>query len=384
MAEKRDYYEVLGVDKSADEKEIKKAFRKIAKQYHPDLNPDDAEAEAKFKEANEAYAVLSDSEKRQKYDQFGHAGVDGQGFDYSNFGAWEDLGDIFSDFFGGFGGGFGGGFTSSSRARAANAPRAGRNTQYSLSLSFMEAAFGAEKTIEINQRDVCDTCEGSGAKDGTSAKACSRCNGSGTVQERRQSLLGMVIQTAICPECSGKGKVIPNPCPDCQASGVRFKRKKLTVSIPAGINTGEVLTLRQQGEPGENGGPKGNLYIQITVQKHDVLERQGYDTFCVVPVTFAQAALGAEIDIPTIDGNVKYTIKEGTQAGDMITLKDKGIKHVNRENMRGDHFATIDVEVPRNLNKQQKELLKAFDDATEKSNYTKNENFFDKIKNLFS
>ena len=303
MAEKkRDYYEVLGVSRDADEAELKKAYRKTAKKYHPDLHPDDKEAEAKFKEANEAYAVLSDPEKRKRYDQFGHAGVDGQGFDPSDFGfgGFGDLGDIFSDL---FGAGFGG--RTSSRA---NGPVRGRDLRYRMDLEFMEAAFGTSKTINVSLDDTCETCKGSGAKPGTEVKTCGRCHGTGEVSERQQSVFGMMMTTRPCPECHGKGKIITEPCPSCGGRGRKRRNKSLTVNIPAGIDTGESLTLRGEGEPGLNGGPNGNIYLEIRVKPHEVLRREGSNTFVTVPVTFAQAALGAEIEIPTIDGPQKYKI----------------------------------------------------------------------------
>lgn len=379
MAEqKRDYYEVLGVDRDASQAEIKKAFRKAAKKYHPDLNPDDPDAEAKFKEANEAYSVLSDENKRKQYDRFGHAGANGQGFDFQDF----DFSSIFDDLFGGspFGSPYG-----RTRTRTnPNAPKRGNDTRYQITIDFMEAAFGANKTIEVNQKDTCSTCKGKGAKPGTSKKTCPRCNGSGYIQEKRQTLLGMSIQTKVCPECDGTGEIIPEPCPDCGGRGVKNKRKSLTVKIPAGINNGEVLTLKEQGEPGQNGGPYGNLYLEIRIRPHEIFTRRGYDTYCEIPVTYAQAALGEEIEIPTIYGNVKYRLKEGTQPGDVITLNNKGIQHVNNEKNKGDHYATIDVEVPTNLSRKQEDLLKQFEDTLDASNYKKKSSFFSKIKNLFN
>lgn len=379
---KRDYYEILGVDKNASDKEIKKAFRQVAKKYHPDLKPDDKEAEAKFKEANEAYSVLSDPEKRKKYDQYGHAGVDGQGFDPSSFAGFGSFEDIFSDFFGGFGG-FGG-FGSSGTGARNNAPRQGNDTRYRISIEFMEAVFGLTKTIEVTQKDTCSTCDGSGAKPGTNVKTCATCNGNGTIQERAQSLFGMSIQTRVCPDCRGNGEIIEDPCVDCNGSGIRNKRKSLTVKVPAGIDNGEVLTLRGQGEPGVNGGPYGNLYLEVMVKPHEIFKRQGYDIYCEVPISFGQAALGAEIEIPTVDGNVKYKINEGTQPGDVITLKGKGVPHVNRDEIRGNHYATIDIEVPTKLSDEQKALIAKFDDETTPENYEKSSSFIDKIKKLFS
>lgn len=382
MAEnKRDYYEVLGVGKDASEKEITKAFHKIAKKYHPDVNPDNPEAEAIFKEANEAYSVLSDQEDRRKYDQFGHAGVNGQGFGGGDaYASWDDINDIFEQFFGGGFGGFGG----SRQQRNPSGPRAGDDTHYSISIQFMEAAFGAEKEVEVSQLDNCEICQGSGATPGTSANTCDVCSGSGVEQRRMSTGFFTQVQTITCTKCSGRGKIIPSPCENCNGNGVKMKRKSLTVKIPAGINTGEVLTLREQGEPGKNGGPHGNMYLRVNVEAHEIFTRQGYDTYCEVPVSFAEAALGQEVEIPTLDGSVTYDLKEGTQSGDVITMRNKGVPHINRENSRGNHYVTIDVEVPKNLTNEQKDLLKEFDSSLSGKNYSKQENFFDRIKNLFN
>ncbi len=377
MADKRDYYEVLGVSKTTSDEELKKAYRKTAKKYHPDLNPDNAEAEAKFKEANEAYAVLSDPDKRKRYDQYGHAGVDGQGFDTSGFGGFsDDLGDIFSQF---FGGGFGG--RSQNRA---NQPTRGQDLRYRIQLDFMEAAFGTKKTINITLDDTCETCHGSGAKPGTEVTTCQTCHGSGQVFETQQSIFGTVQTARPCQTCQGTGKIIKEKCQTCGGKGTKRKSKSLTVNIPAGIDTGESLTLRGEGEPGTNGGPRGNVYLEILIKPHEVLRRDRYNTYCDVPVTFGQAALGAEIEIPTVDGPQKYQLKEGTQPGDVITLKGKGIPYINRNNVRGDAFATIDLEVPRKLSDEQKRLILEFDKSTSSTNYSKREGFFDKLKSLFN
>ncbi len=376
MAEKRDYYEVLGVGKQATDDELKKAYRKTAKKYHPDLNPDNPEAEAKFKEVNEAYAVLSDPDKRKRYDQYGHAGVDGQGFDTSGFGGFsDDLGDIFSQF---FGGGFGG------RSQTRNSPTRGQDIRYRIQLEFMEAVFGAKKSINITIDDTCETCNGTGAKPGTEVKTCQTCHGSGQVYETQQSIFGTVQTARTCPTCQGTGQIIEQKCQTCGGKGTRRKTKNLTVTIPAGIDNGESLTLRGEGEPGQNGGPRGNVYLEVQIKPHDVFRRERYNTYCEVPVTFAQAALGAEIEIPTVDGPVKYQLKEGTQPGDVITLKGKGVPYINRNNVRGDAFATIDLEVPRKLSDEQKRLIQEFDDSTSSSNYSKREGFFDKLKSLFN
>ncbi len=380
-SQKRDYYEILGIDKSASEREITKAFHKIAKKHHPDVNPDNPESEEIFKEANEAYSVLSDPEQKKKYDQFGHAGVNNSGYSGGSYQSWDDLNDIFEQFFGGFGG-FGGGFSSSQAS--ATGPQVGRDTHYSINIEFMEAAFGITREVEVQQLDNCEICKGSGATPGTSSDTCDVCNGSGVERRRVQSGFFTQVQTIQCTKCNGRGKIIPNPCEKCNGGGVVRKRKSLTVKIPAGINTGEVLTLREQGEPGKNGGPHGNMYLKINVKEHELFTRQGYDTYCEVPISYAQAALGEEVQIPTIDGEVTYDLKEGTQPGDVITIKNKGIPHVNRENSRGNHYVTIDVEVPTRLSNEQKDLLRAFDTSVTGKNYSKQENFFDKIKNLFN
>ena len=379
MAEKRDYYEVLGVAKSATAEDIKKAYRKQAKQYHPDLHPNDKEAEAKFKEVNEAYSVLSDDQKRKQYDTFGHAGADGQGFGgFGGFGGQGfdiDLDDIFSSF---FGGGFGGG------QRRQSGPQRGADLKYRMNLEFMEAAFGTEKTIDITKNESCGVCNGSGAEPGTSVETCPTCHGSGTVQERHQSLFGTVMTTKTCQNCHGKGKVIKEPCSNCHGAGRERRSKKLKVKVPAGINEGEALTLRGEGEAGINQGPYGDLYVEISVRPHAVFTRRGYNTYAEIPITFPQAALGGEIEVPTIDGPVKYDLREGTQPGDVITLRNKGIPVVNRQNQRGDHLVTIQLEVPTSLNKDQKELLQTFESTTNSRNYKKRQSFFDKIKDIFT
>lgn len=374
MADKRDYYEILGVSKGASDDELKKAYRKQAKKYHPDLNPDNKEAEAKFKEANEAYAVLSDPDKRRRYDQFGHGGVDGQGFDTSGFSGFEDLSDLFGDLFG-----FGGG----SRSRAKR-PMRGRDITYRITLEFMEAVFGTEKTIEVTLSDICSTCNGDGAKPGTSHRTCGRCHGSGTIQTQQQTLFGTMMSQTTCPECNGAGTIIDEKCTTCHGSGRERKTKSLNIKVPAGINNGEALTLRGEGEPGVNGGPRGNIYVEVHVKRHEILRREGYNTYVTIPITFAQAALGGTIEIPTVDGNVSYELKEGTQPNDVITLKGKGIPYINRNNIRGDAFATIDLEVPHKLNEQQKQMILDFDAGLSTRNYNKREGFFTKIKNLFT
>ena len=306
MAEqKRDYYEVLGVNKNATEEELKKAYRQVAKKYHPDLNPGNAEAEAKFKEANEAYAVLSDADKRRKYDQFGHAGVDGNGFGGGGFNYTDmDFSDIFSSI-------FGGGFGGSSRRRSG--PQRGADLRYGMSISFMEAAFGVEKDITIDKEDTCTSCNGSGAQPGTSPETCPTCHGSGRIQQQTQTLFGMTMVTKDCNTCGGRGTIIRTPCAACHGRGRMRIRKTIHVKVPAGVDTGNRLPIRGEGEPGTKGGPYGDLYIEFKVAKHDIFTRTGADTYCEVPISYSQACLGGEIDVPTIDGPMKYTIKEGTQ-----------------------------------------------------------------------
>ena len=377
MAEKRDYYEVLGVQKGASAEEVKKAFRKIAKQHHPDLNPDDKSSEAKFKEANEAYTVLCDDEKRSKYDQFGHAGVDGQGFGGfggGGFGGGFDVNDIFENIFGGFGG------SSNSRKTG---PQRGANLKYRVTLDFLEAAFGLDKEITISKEDTCDTCKGTGAKEGTDAAKCGVCNGTGQVSQRQQTMFGTVMTNKTCNTCGGKGTIIKNPCPSCNGRGKKNKTKTLKVKIPAGINQGEMLTLRGEGEPGIKGGPYGDLYIEVAIKPHTIFQRDGYNTYCEIPVTFPQAALGCDLEVPTIDGNYHYKLKDGTQPGDVLTIKGKGIPHVNRNTVRGDHIFKIIVEVPKNLDQKQKDILKEFDTLSTDKNYQKRGSFFGKIKDIF-
>ena len=359
MAEnKRDYYEVLGVDRGADEATIKKAYRQLAKKYHPDMNPGDKEAEAKFKEATEAYSVLSDAEKRKQYDQFGHAAFDGGaggagGFDFSGM----DMGDIFGDIFGDF---FGGGGRSRS---ANNGPMKGQNVRVSVHLTFEEACFGTEKEIELNIKEDCAKCHGTGAKPGTQPETCSKCGGKGQVVFTQQSLFGVVRNVQACPDCHGTGKIIKDRCPDCGGSGYISRRKKISVSIPAGIDNGQSIRIRDKGEPGINGGPRGDLLVQVIVGRHPIFQRQDYDIYSTAPITFAQAALGAEVRIKTIDGDVMYTVKPGTQTDTRVRLRGKGVPTTRNKQVRGDHYVTLVVQVPTKMNAEQKELLKAFDQA---------------------
>lgn len=361
MADKRDYYEVLGVDRGADDSTIKKAYRQLAKKYHPDTNPGDEEAEKKFKEASEAYAILSDAEKRKQYDQFGHAafengGAGAGGFDFNN------MGDIFSEFFGGgdiFGDLFGGG----GRRRGSNGPMKGANIRASVRIQFEEAAFGCEKELDLTLKDMCTTCNGSGAKPGTSPVTCGKCGGKGQVVMTQQSMFGMIRNVQSCPDCNGTGKVIKEKCTDCRGTGYIAKRKKIQVSIPAGIDNGQSVRIRDVGEPGINGGPRGDLLVEVIVSRHPVFTRQDYNVYSVAPITFAQAALGAEVRIKTIDGDVLYEVKPGTQTDTKVRLRGKGIPSLRNKAVRGDHYVTLVVKVPEKLNDEQKELLRQFDAA---------------------
>ena len=374
MAEKRDYYEVLGIQKGASEDEIKKAYKKLARKYHPDMNPGDKEAEEKFKEVNEANEVLSDPEKKARYDQFGFAGVDpnygagagggayGGGFDFG------DLGDIFGSF---FGGGFGG------QRRNPNAPQRGESIRASVSISFTEAAFGCEKSVTIERSEQCPTCKGSGCAPGTTPEICPDCHGSGTVQTRRQTPMGVFASNGPCRKCGGTGRLIHQPCSDCRGSGAVRKRRTIKVNIPAGIDHGQTISLRGQGGAGKNGGPAGDLLITVMVQPHEIFRRDGVDVFCEAPITFTQAVLGAELEIPTIDGKVKYSIPEGTQTGTVFRLKGKGVPVLNGRG-RGDQYVTVVIETPRSLNKEQKEALRRFSETLGESNYEKRKSFFKK------
>ena len=356
MADKRDYYEVLGVERSASDSELKSAYRKLAKKYHPDMNPGDKEAEAKFKEASEAYGVLSDPDKRRQYDQFGHAAFDGGagggGFDFSGM----DMGDIFGDLFGDF---FGGG-----RSRAqSNGPMKGQNVRHSVRITFEEACFGVEKEIDTNLKEECKSCHGSGAKAGTSPATCSKCGGKGQVVFTQQSLFGVVRNVQTCPDCRGTGKIIKERCPDCSGSGYIAKRKKISVAIPAGIDNGQCVRIRDKGEPGVNGGPRGDLLVEVAVSRHPIFQRQGNDIYSSAPITFAQAALGGDVRIKTVDGEVEYTVKPGTQTDTRVRLRNKGVPSLRNKQLRGDHYVTLVVQVPTKMNAAQKDLLKQFDEA---------------------
>ncbi len=379
MAEnKRDYYEVLGVSKTAADADIKKAYRKLAKENHPDLHPGDQAAEARFKEINEAYEILSNSDKRSRYDQFGFAGVDpnyaaqqgggfGGGFDGGfDFG---DLGDIFGSF---FGGGFGG-------ARSRTGPQRGESLRTGLTITFEEAAFGCEKEVTLERVEQCPDCKGSGAAPGTSPETCSNCGGSGAVQQRRQTPMGVFATTGPCPRCGGKGKTISSPCKSCGGTGQIRKRKTVKVSIPAGIDNGQIISLRGQGNAGKNGGPAGDLQIVVSVQPHQLFRRDGSDVYCDAPITFTQAVLGGDLEIPTIDGKVSYTLPEGTQTGSTFRLKGKGIPNVNGRG-RGDQFVTVHIETPRGLSREQKEALRKFSETLKEHNYKERKSWFDKFK----
>ena len=382
MADKRDYYEVLGVDKSASAEDIKKAYRQMAKKYHPDLHPGDKEAEEKFKEVNEAYEVLSDADKKSRYDQFGHAGVDpsygggGYGGGFSGgFGDVGDIGDIFNSF---FGGGFGG-----SSASRANAPRRGQDVKTNVNISFMDACFGKDMDVTVNRMEKCPDCNGSGTAAGSSAETCPDCHGTGQVKVTQRTPFGVISQTKPCSRCGGKGKVINNPCQKCRGSGRVSISKKINVKIPAGIDDGQTLQISGQGNAGVNGGPSGDLHIIVSVRPDPIFERDGYDIHTDIPITYTQAVLGDEITVPTIDGKVKYNVPEGTQNGTVFRFKNKGVKKLNRSD-RGDQYVRVYIEVPKNLSKKQKELLKEFDASMSDENYSKRPSFFDKIRTAFN
>lgn len=377
MADKRDYYEVLGVDRSADDDKIKKAYRQLAKKYHPDLNPGDADAEAKFKEVGEAYAVLSDPEKKQIYDQYGHEGLDpsmggGQGFG-GGFGGFDfgDIGDIFGSFFGGGG-----------RSERRNGPRKGDDVTSRVSIILEEAAFGCKRNIEYKRIETCAHCNGSGAKRPSDVETCTRCNGSGRVTVTQRTMLGMMQTQKTCDACGGRGKTIKDPCQECRGKGNIRITKKLSVDIPAGVDDGGRICLRGQGNAGYNGGGYGDLYIIVALRPHELFERNGNDIYCEIPVSYAELALGAELEVPTLDGTVKYTIPEGTQSGTEFVLKDKGIVYYNTRSYGSLHF-TVNMETPKNLSQDAKEALRRFDALCKSSNYTRKERFMEKIARLF-
>lgn len=400
MAEKRDLYEVLGVDRNADEATLKKAYRKLAKKYHPDVNPGDKDAEQKFKEATNAYAILSDPQKRKQYDQFGHAafengGAGGGAGGFGGFGGFDfngaDMGDIFGDIFGDL---FGGGRSR----RTQNGPMRGANLRARLNITFEEAVFGCEKELEIMLKDSCSTCHGTGAKPGTSPVTCPRCHGEGQIVTTSQSMFGMVRNVQTCPDCHGTGKIIKEKCSDCRGTGYISSRKKIQVSVPAGIDDGQSIRIRDKGEPGVNGGPRGDLLVEISVARHPIFQRQDMNIFSTAPITFAQAALGGEMRINTVDGEVSYEVKPGTQTDTRIRLKGKGVPSLRNKNVRGDHYVTLVVQTPTNLNEEAKKALEAFDAAcgnrpaadstaetSEKSEKTekKKKGFREKVKEMF-
>ena len=361
MAEtKRDYYEVLGVSKSADDAELKKAYRALAKKYHPDMNPGDAEAEKKFKEASEAYAILSDPEKRKQYDQFGHAAFEGGaggggfgGFDFSS----ADFSDIFGDIFGDF---FGGGRSR----RSSNGPMKGANIRTSVRISFEEAVFGVEKEIELTLKDECTTCHGTGAKPGTNPETCPKCGGKGQVVFTSQSFFGTVRNVQTCPDCQGLGKVVKDKCPNCGGNGYIAARKKIQVSIPAGIDNGQSVRIREKGEPGVNGGPRGDLLVEVIVSRHPIFQREDYNIYSAVPISYAIAALGGEIVVDTVDGKVIYDVKAGTQTDTKVRLKGKGVPTLRNKDVRGDHYVTLIVQTPERMSQEAKDLLRKFDELT--------------------
>ena len=390
MAEaKRDYYEVLGVGKDADDAAIKKAYRALAKKYHPDMNPGDAEAEKKFKEASEAYAVLSDSEKRRQYDQFGHAAFDGGAGGAGGFGGFDfsgaDFGDIFGDIFGDL---FGGG----RRAGRGNGPMKGANIRKSVRITFEEAVFGCEKELDIVLKDPCDNCNGTGAKPGSSPETCTKCGGRGQIVYTSQSFFGTVQNVQTCPDCGGSGKVIRDKCPKCSGTGYTSSRKKIQVSIPAGIDNGQSVRIRDKGEPGVNGGPRGDLLVEVNVSRHPVFQRQDVHILSTVPISFAQAALGADIKIPTVDGEVIYSVKAGTKTDTKVRLKGKGVPSLRNPQVRGDHYVTLVIETPERLSQEAKEALRRFDELTGntlnaaadgKPEKKKKKGFMDKMKEVF-
>lgn len=387
MAEKRDYYEVLGIPKTATEAEIKKAFRTTAKKYHPDMHPGDKECEEKFKEAQEAYAVLSDPDKRRQYDQFGHAAFDGSaggagGFDFSGM----DMGDIFGDIFGDF---FGGG----SRRGPSNGPAKGANVRLSVRITFEEAVFGCSKELEFSYKEECSTCHGTGAKPGTSPETCSKCGGKGKVVYSQQSLFGMMQNVQTCPDCQGSGKVVKEKCTNCRGTGYIAKKVKKTVEIPAGIDNGQCVRVRDYGEPGVNGGPRGDLLVEVIVARNPAFERQDMNIFSKASISFGIAALGGDVRIKTVDGDIIYTVAPGTQSGTRIRLKGKGVPSLRNKAVRGDHYVTLIVNTPTGLSKEAKDALKRFDELTGGSltkeggaataGKEKKKGFMDKIKESF-
>ncbi len=383
MADKRDYYEVLGLQKGCSDEELKKAYRKMAKKYHPDLHPDDKQAEANFKEVNEAYEVLSDSQKRSRYDQFGHAGVDpsfggGAGGAYGSGGFGFDMGDI-GDIFEGF---FGGGFGGSSRRQNPNAPRRGSDIRIQVAISFFEACKGVKKTVSINRSETCHSCHGTGAENGTAQKTCPDCSGTGQVRYQQRTPFGVISSQRPCDRCQGKGKIIEKVCNNCKGQGSVNNLKKVEVQIPAGIDDGQTLSVRGQGNAGVNGGPNGDLLVLIAVRPDPIFKRKGYDIYCEMPISYYQAVTGDELTVPTIDGNVSYDLPEGTQPGTTFRLRGKGVQRLNGRG-RGDQFVTVTIDVPKNLSKVQKEKLLSFEESLGEKQTQKKKSFAEKIKEKF-
>lgn len=375
--ERKDLYEALGLQRGASDDEIKKAYRKLAKKYHPDLNPGDKTAEAKMKEVNAAYEILSDPEKKARYDQFGHAGVDpSYGGGSAQYGGFEDfdLGSIFDSF---FGGGMGGG-----QSRR-NGPRKGENIRASVTLSFEEAAFGCEKQITVNRVETCPDCGGTGAKPGTSPETCPDCHGTGQIKITQRTILGMMSTSSPCPRCRGTGKIIKEPCATCRGTGSMRRQRTITVQIPAGIDHGQTISVRGEGNVGQNGGPAGDIYVTVNVTPHEIFKRRGQDVMVELPVTFVQAALGAELVVPTIDGKISYTMPEGTQPDTVFRIRGKGIPNLNGRG-RGDQFIKVKIEIPRNLTHEQKEILRQFDDSVGDAQFGEKKGFFEKMKDLFN
>ncbi len=378
--EKRDYYEVLGVSKTATEAEIKKAYRKLAMKYHPDYNPGDKDAEEKFKEINEANEVLSDPEKRQRYDQYGFAGVDpnyGAGQGFGGFEGGVDLGDLFGDIFGGSFGGFGGGARSKS-----NAPRKGQDIRVRITLSFDEAVHGCKKNITITRQQQCTECGGTGAEAGTSPETCPDCGGRGYTMRQQRTPFGVMQSQQPCVRCGGKGKIVKNPCKSCHGSGKIAIKKTLEVNIPVGIDDDQSFALRGMGDAGANGGPAGDVIVMVTVRPDSLFQRDGYDVWVTVPITYSQAVMGDDITVPTIDGKVQYTVPEGTQSGTTFRLRGKGIQYLNGHG-RGDMYVKCEVEIPKKLSKNQREALKKFEASLKDENYEQRKGFFKKLKDMF-
>lgn len=375
--QRKDLYEALGLQKGASDEEIKKAYRKLAKKYHPDLNPGDKTAEEKMKEVNAAYEILSDPEKKARYDQFGHAGVDpsygGGGGQYSGFEDF-DLGSIFDSF---FGGGMGGGQTRRS------GPRKGESIRASVTLTFEEAAFGCQKQITVNRVETCPDCGGSGAKAGTSAETCPDCHGTGQIKTTQRTILGMMSTSSPCSRCRGTGKIIKDPCPSCRGAGSLRKQRMITVQIPAGIDHGQTISVRGEGNAGQNGGPAGDIFVTVNVTPHEIFKRRGQDVMVELPVTFVQAALGAELEVPSIDGKISYNMPEGTQPDTVFRIRGKGIPNLNGRG-RGDQFIKVKIEIPRNLTREQKDILRQFDETVGDAQFGEKKGFFEKMKDLFN